>query len=155
MSTNRVEQRRSKRIPTKMNLEVSSLFKQDNVKVNNINAPIEVIDISKDGIGFLSSSMLPIGFYFNARLEFEKHDRCLNCVVRIIRQAEYADGVFNYGCEFVGMASVFDYIFDIKGKTFHFFCGIGFDPGVQKVIHRNRCLFLFCYLNIRLISHIC
>ena len=53
MSTNRVEQRRSKRIPTKMNLEVSSLFKQDNVKVNNINAPIEVIDISKDGIGFL------------------------------------------------------------------------------------------------------
>ena len=49
MSTNRVEQRRSKRIPTKMNLEVSSLFKQDNVKVNNINAPIEVIDISKDG----------------------------------------------------------------------------------------------------------
>ena len=102
MSTNRVEQRRSKRIPTKMNLEVSSLFKQDNVKVNNINAPIEVIDISKDGIGF----------YFNARLEFEKHDRCLNCVVRIIRQAEYADGVFNYGCEFVGMASVFDYIFE-------------------------------------------
>ena len=79
MSTNRVEQRRSKRIPTKMNLEVSSLFKQDNVKVNNINAPIEVIDISKDGIGFLSSSMLPIGFYFNARLEFEKHDRCLCC----------------------------------------------------------------------------
>ena len=47
MSTNRGEQRRSKRIPTKMNLEVSSLFKQDNVKVNNINAPIEVIDISK------------------------------------------------------------------------------------------------------------
>ena len=43
MSTNRVEQRRSKRIPTKMNLEVSSLFKQDNVKVNNINAQIEVI----------------------------------------------------------------------------------------------------------------
>ena len=112
MSTNRVEQRRSKRIPTKMNLEVSSLFKQDNVKVNNINAPIEVIDISKDGIGFLSSSMLPIGFYFNARLEFEKHDRCLNCVVRIIRQAAHADGVFNYGCEFVGMASVFDYIFE-------------------------------------------
>lgn len=68
VSTNRVEQRRSKRIPTKMNLEVSSLFKQDNVKVNNINAPIEVIDISKDGIGFLSSSMLPIGFYFNCQI---------------------------------------------------------------------------------------
>ena len=35
------EQRRSKRIPVYMELEVSSLFKQDNVKVGNIHAPIE------------------------------------------------------------------------------------------------------------------
>lgn len=39
------EQRRNIRIPVKMNLEVSDIFKQDNVKVSNINAPIEVIDI--------------------------------------------------------------------------------------------------------------
>ena len=112
MSTNRVYQRRSKRIPTKMNLEVSSLFKQEKVKVNNINAPIEVIDISKDGIGFLSSSMLPIGFYFNSRLEFEKKNDSLNCVVQIVRRKQKDDGTTLYGCEFVGMPSIFDYIFD-------------------------------------------
>lgn len=57
------EQRRNIRIPVKMNLEVSDIFKQDNVKVSNINAPIEVIDICRDGIGFVTKSVLPIGFY--------------------------------------------------------------------------------------------
>lgn len=107
-----IEQRRSKRVPVTMHLEVSSVFKQDNVKVSNINAPIEITDISKSGIGFISESMLPIGFYFNSRLEFEKQDKSLNCVVQIVRQVEQEDGSYNYGCEFVGMASVFDYIFE-------------------------------------------
>ncbi|MCH5269092.1 MAG: PilZ domain-containing protein [Lachnospiraceae bacterium] len=106
------EQRRSKRIPVTMNLEVSSVFKQDNVQVSNINAPIEITDISKNGIGFVSKSILPIGFYFNSRLEFQKEDRSLNCVVQIVRQVEMEDGKYHYGCEFVGMASVFDYIFE-------------------------------------------
>lgn len=106
------EQRRSKRIPVTMNLEVSSVFKQDNVQVSNINAPIEITDISKNGIGFVSKSILPIGFYFNSRLEFDKEDRSLNCVVQIIRQVDLGDGKYQYGCEFVGMASVFDFIFE-------------------------------------------
>lgn len=45
MGCSMTEQRRNIRIPVKMNLEVSDIFKQDNVKVSNINAPIEVIDI--------------------------------------------------------------------------------------------------------------
>lgn len=107
-----IEKRRSRRIPIEMHLEVSSIFKQDNVRVNNINAPIDVINISKSGIGFLTKSILPVGYYFNSRLEFAEQQNSLNCVVRIVRQAELEDGLYNYGCEFVGMASVFDYIFD-------------------------------------------
>ena len=63
-----IEMRREKRWPAKLNLEISNLFKQDHVKVENINAPIEVIDVSKAGIGFRSASVLPMGYYFNARL---------------------------------------------------------------------------------------
>ena len=40
-----IEMRREKRWPAKLNLEISNLFKQDHVKVENINAPIEVIDV--------------------------------------------------------------------------------------------------------------
>ncbi len=45
-----IEMRREKRWPIELQLEISSLFKQDNVKVENINAPIEVFDVSKAGI---------------------------------------------------------------------------------------------------------
>ena len=55
-----IEMRREKRWPAKLNLEISNLFKQDHVKVENINAPIEVIDVSKAGIGFRSASVLPM-----------------------------------------------------------------------------------------------
>lgn len=106
------EQRKSKRFLLHMSLEVSTLFKQDNVKVSGLSAPIEILNISKSGIGFATESILPIGYYFNARLEFTETGEALNCVVRIVRQDKSEDGRNFYGCEFVGMASVFDYIFD-------------------------------------------
>ena len=105
-----IEMRREKRWPAKLELEISTLFKQDNVKVENINAPIKVFDISKAGIGFTSESVLPIGYYFNARLVLGKTD-ALNCVVRIIRQQKKEDG-YVYGCEIVGTASIMDYVFN-------------------------------------------
>ena len=107
-----IEQRKNVRVPVKLNLEVSDIFKQDNVKVSNIHAPIEVIDISRTGIGFVTKSILPIGFYFNARLEFSGSSNAINCVVPIIRQHHSEDGLYHYGCEFVGMPAVFDYVFD-------------------------------------------
>ncbi len=107
-----IDQRRNVRVPVKLNLEVSDIFKQDNVKVSNINAPIEVVDISRNGIGFMTKSILPIGYYFNARLVFEGNSNAINCVVQILRQKRLDDGLYNYGCEFIGMPAVFDYVFD-------------------------------------------
>ena len=105
-----VEKRREKRMPISLHLDVSSLYKQDNEKVENLNAAIEVIDISKSGIGFQTESILPLGFYFNARLAVGTQD--LKCVVRIVRSQPGGEGLTIYGCEFVGMAPVLDYIFE-------------------------------------------
>ena len=110
-----IEMRKEKRWPAKLELEISSLFKQDNVKVENIHAPIEVFDVSKAGIGFKSKSILPVGYYFNAKLVLGKSD-AVNCVVRIIRQQNdpNSDGQdsYIYGCELVGTASIMDYVFN-------------------------------------------
>lgn len=105
-----IEMRREKRWPAKLELEISSLFKQDNVRVEDIHAPIEVFDVSKAGIGFKTKSVLPMGYYFNARLVLCEND-ALNCVVRIIRQQKTDDG-YIYGCEIVGTASIMDYVFN-------------------------------------------
>jgi hypothetical protein len=103
-----IELRREKRWPAELKLEISNLFKQDHVEVENINAPIEIVDVSKAGIGFTTKSVLPIGYYFNARLVLAEDD-ALNCVVRIIRQQKQGDEYF-YGCEIVGSASIMDYV---------------------------------------------
>lgn len=106
------EKRKSKRLKITLELSVSSLFKQDNVKVDVKDAPIVVTDISRGGIRFESESVLPIGFYFNAKLEMGSKDSVLYTVVKIIRSAEGEDGRIVYGCEFVGLAPVLGYIFD-------------------------------------------
>lgn len=106
------EKRRDKRISVELNLEISSLFKQDNISVQNIDAPISVIDVSRSGIGFHSISNLPLGFYFNACIQLGKEDAKLYCVVKIIRSTKLDDNRTMYGCEFVGMAPVLSYIFD-------------------------------------------
>lgn len=105
------EKRRAKRTKITMDLNVSSLFMQDTSAIN-INSPITVTDISKLGIGFVSKSILPLGYYFNAALNIGSSDSTLYCVVKIIRCEPLEDDEFSYGCEFIGMAPILDYLFD-------------------------------------------
>lgn len=113
-----MEKRRDKRMKVKMDLEISSLFKQDNVVLEQLNSPIEVTDVSKSGIGFRSKDNLPIGYYFNSCIQLGKEDAKLYCVVKIIRQEPPVDSVYTYGCQFVGMAPVLSYIFDDFAKNY-------------------------------------
>lgn len=107
------EKRRAKRIPVELKLEVSSLFRQDHEQVANVNAPIEVLNVSRTGIGFKSESVLPLGFYFNATLHIMKEENAnLYCVVKIIREEKDKDGVNIYGCEIIGFPSILNYVFD-------------------------------------------
>jgi hypothetical protein len=109
------ERRRAKRMPIILSLEISNLYKQDNVQVSDLHAPIDVMDISKTGIGFKSKSILPIGYYFNANINLGNDDT-LHCVVQIIRSQPAEDGITAYGCQFVGMAEVLSYVFDEYDK---------------------------------------
>jgi len=106
------EKRRAQRIKVDLKLNVSSLFRQNNIEISNVNSPIEVLDVSKSGIGFISKSVLPLDFYFNAALQLGLDNGILYCVVRIIRCNPLSKDEYSYGCEFVGMAPILDYIFD-------------------------------------------
>jgi c-di-GMP-binding flagellar brake protein YcgR len=106
------ERRRAKRMPVTLSLEILNLYKQDNVQVNNLHAPIEVTNISKTGMGFISESTLPIGYYFNANINLGASEDILHCVIKIIRSQPMEENKTMYGCEFVGMATILSYIFD-------------------------------------------
>ncbi|MCR5824075.1 MAG: PilZ domain-containing protein [Lachnospiraceae bacterium] len=107
-----VEKRRSKRIPVRLELTVSKLFKQAEIEKIETAVPITVTDVSRDGIGFRSRGNFPVGYYFNAKLELGDSENILFCVVQIIRKQERGDDEFAYGCTFIGLASVLNYIFD-------------------------------------------
>lgn len=106
------EKRKYTRLPIKLKLEVSNLFKQDGIKIDSLDTEIEVFDISKAGIGFMSESKLPTGYYFNATLEFENTDEIILSVVKILYASAIGDAGYRYGCEFVGLPSMYDHIFE-------------------------------------------
>lgn len=107
------EKRRYKRMSANLQLNISNLFNQDNVVISGVDAPITVVDISKGGIGFNTTATLPIGYYFNAKLELGDENSMLYTVVKIVRSNLSADGSYtNYGAEFIGLAPVLDFIFD-------------------------------------------
>lgn len=79
-----VDKRRHKRVKVKLNLVVSNIFDQ-NADMIKIDSPIEVKDVSRSGIGFITKSILPMNYYFNAALTFDDEDSILYSVVKIIR----------------------------------------------------------------------
>lgn len=107
------EKRKAERLPVDLFIGISELFKQDNEVIQNVDAPIEVIDISRGGLGFLSESELPVGYYFNAKIQCqEDEDYVFYSVIKILRCREYKGRLKLYGCEFVGFPPVLNYIFD-------------------------------------------
>jgi len=99
------EKRRFKRLPVDIKLTIESLYRQNHESLDELNESIIVTDISKSGLGFLTSADLPMGYYFNARIEIDD-ERKFYGVMKIIRKAQEDDGSFHFGCEFVGMADI-------------------------------------------------
>ena len=106
------EKRRHKRLPIELTLEISEVFKQDYSKVSDLNAQIEVFDISKSGIGFHTTAAIPVGYYFNATITLGSSEQKIVTVLKILYKEPIGNEQFHYGCEFIGLANVFDYVFD-------------------------------------------
>lgn len=120
---NSYERRRHRRLPIDLNIEVDRLFKQDNEVVDNINADIEVFDISKTGIGFVSEVVLPKDYYFDCTIGLGEKD-FFRAVIKIVRVHKLDDNKISYGAEFVGLAQflaskIDDYEKKLKGETVH------------------------------------
>ncbi len=84
-------------------LDFFHIFRQDDVMVSNIDAPIKVVEVSKKGIVFLSSSVLPMGYYFKANINLGD-DNTLHSVIKIINCISTASDMKIYRCEYVQMA---------------------------------------------------
>lgn len=99
------EKRKNHRLPIHLKLGINRLFRQNDEEIILGDEQIQVVDISKTGLGFICKDDLPLDYYFNCKIEFE-NDSFFYGVLKIIRKQrdlKQAD-FFNYGCEFVGLA---------------------------------------------------
>ncbi|HYE82030.1 MAG TPA: PilZ domain-containing protein [Clostridia bacterium] len=108
------ERRKSKRLPLKLELNISSLFKQDYELIPGVNESIAVKDISKTGIGFTCRHALPLDYYFDAKIKLTS-DKYFYAVLKIVRISRYEDG-YSVGCEFVGLADILSMKVDWYGE---------------------------------------
>ena len=108
------ERRKSKRLPLKLELKISSLFKQEYELITDINESISVKDISKTGVGFISQHELPVGYYFDAKVQLTP-DKYFYAVLKILRVDKVDEG-YSVGCEFVGLADILSMRVDMYGN---------------------------------------
>lgn len=108
------ERRKNKRLPLKLELKISSLFKQNYELIPDINESIGIKDISKSGIGFTCQHELPLNYYFDAKIQLTP-DKYFYAVIKIIR-IEKADGGYTVGCEFVGLADILSMRVDLYSE---------------------------------------
>lgn len=109
------EKRKHVRYPIKLELTISSLFKQDYEMIPGINEDIVVKNISKSGIGFTCKHELPLNYYFDAKIQLTE-DKYFYAVIKILRVEKIEDGYF-VGCEFVGLADILSMKVDLYGES--------------------------------------
>lgn len=96
------EKRKAPRVPYNATFRVDSIFRQNNEIIKGIESEIKAFDISRRGLGFKSTVELPIDFYFDINLYLEENIHFFT-VLKIIRKRKISD-IYEYGCEFVGLA---------------------------------------------------
>ena len=110
------ERRRAHRVTYNAMINIDELYNQDRVIKGQREFPIEILDISKGGLGFLAKEELPLHFYFNAKIDLG-NGKLFYSVLKIIRIEELEEG-YNYGCEFTGLADILSlYIDEFENET--------------------------------------
>lgn len=96
------ERRKNKRYPVTIHLCISSLYhgEPDTPRIEGLDSPVDAVDISLDGIAFVSECVLPLGYYFDADFVFRGTDRHCMSVVRIVRNEILDHDRYLYGCQF-------------------------------------------------------
>ena len=112
-----LNKRRSERLPIKLTLTISDLFKQDKLVIPNIDSQIVVVDISKHGIGFISECIFPDGYFFNAKIELGSENASIFTVVKIVRSEAVDRNTFMYGANFEGISDEISVLIDEYAKT--------------------------------------
>lgn len=93
------ERRRSKRLDLDVSVQLERLDTEGMTTLKFIH--VDVVDVSKTGIGFTATQKLEAGTYYDMKLQIWTKE-VIDAVVEIVRVEENENG-YRYGAIFVGM----------------------------------------------------
>ena len=93
------ERRRSKRLDLDVSVQLERLDTEGITTLKFIH--VDVVDVSKTGIGFTATQKLEAGTYYDVKLQIWTKET-IDAVIEIIRVEENEKG-YRYGAVFVGM----------------------------------------------------
>lgn len=97
------EKRRNKRLDLDVSVQLERLDEAGITTLKYIH--VDVTDISRSGLGFTSEKELEVGTYYDTKIQIWTKE-IVDAVVEIVRRDNQADGVYKYGCVFIGMTDV-------------------------------------------------
>ena len=95
-----VERRKSKRLPLDVSIQLERLEIEEVITVKYLH--VDVTDLSRSEIGFKTNQELKVGSFFDTRIQIWTKE-VIDAVIEIVRVSPGADGMYTYGCTFVGM----------------------------------------------------
>lgn len=80
--------------------------------VNKEEFEVDVVNISKGGMAFTSSEILPLNSYYDANVVLWNKE-AFSAVIEIIRMESEENGQILYGCKFIGLTAAEQFKIDV------------------------------------------
>lgn len=97
------EKRRNKRLDLDVSVQLERLDEAGITTLKYIH--VDVTDISRSGLGFTSEKALEVGTYYDTKIQIWTKE-VVDAVVEIVRCEKLDNGLYKYGCVFIGMTDV-------------------------------------------------
>lgn len=102
------EKRKAKRSNLNVSVQIHKCDREDKKSVN-----VQVQDLSKSGIGFVTNEILETGEYYDADITIWTKE-VIKSVIKIVRVNPKGDtGLISYGSEFVGLSEMEKFRIDV------------------------------------------
>ncbi|MFP3154460.1 PilZ domain-containing protein [Lachnospiraceae bacterium ZAX-1] len=94
------ERRREKRLDLDVSLQIERLNDGGDISVKFVH--VQLTDLSKTGIGFITEQELEKGTYYDAKIQLWTKE-VIDTVIEVVRCKRDEDGNYIYGCIFIGL----------------------------------------------------
>lgn len=98
------ERRKSNRMKIDVSIKLNSVKNgaTDTSVLNKESFTVDLVNLSKDGIGFTSTEKLELNTFYDTTIVLWTKEK-FDTIIEIVRMENYGDGPTLYGCRFVGI----------------------------------------------------